>query len=79
MIQYHYDKREIMKILKEIGINDVRNACVIQRIRLTNPAEELCLERNDTGVYLRHVPTSTLILSLAKHKMPKEGWEELAE
>lgn len=75
MISHNYNKRNIRSLLKEIGINHVRNTCVIQRIRVIDPLEEFCIERNKNGDYLKHIPTGTLILSLSNYKMPKEGWE----
>lgn len=79
MIQYNYNKRNIRLLLKEIGINHVRNTCVVRRIRVVDPLNEFCIERNDKGDFLQHIPTGTLILSLANYKMPKEGWEEFGK
>lgn len=74
MISHNYSKRHIRPLLKEIGINKIREVLVVQRLSVREPMENFCLQRNEKGDFLMHMPTGRLILSLANYKVPKHGW-----
>lgn len=74
MIGHNHSKEYLRGLFIEIGINRIREACIVQRIGVLEPIENFCIQRNKKGHYLKHTPSGKLILSLSGYNVPQEGW-----